>query len=286
MARPRKNNADYFSHDNSMRNHRKIKALRNTFGIEGYGIFNMFLETQTESDNFKIRLATEIDWELIAADFGVETSKLKEVIEYCIKIDLIKTDKTYYYSDNLIERLKPLTEKREQFREKYVSEAETPVSDAETPISEAETPVSDAEMPHSKVNKSKVNISKDIVPLKNKKYFLNQRRAELGREPVEYKQTHKQKLSVKRMRCLDYFHAEGIKQGFDYLEEEDDQANRKFIGLARSFEKRYPNNWKEVIDWWFGGDNAWCDYHPSNFFSIGNYMKFDNKHNQSKVIDL
>lgn len=92
--------------------------------------------------------------------------------------------------------------------------------------------------------------------------------------------TDKQKIAVKRLRALSYFHDKGIENGFDYLLEEDDQANRKFVGLARAFEKRYPENWKEVIDWWFETDNAWCDYHPSNFFSVSNWMKFDNKHRQ------
>lgn len=89
--------------------------------------------------------------------------------------------------------------------------------------------------------------------------------------------TDKQKTAVKRLRALSYFHDKGTENGFEYLLEEDDQANRKFIGLARAFEKRYPDKWKEAIDWWFAGDNAWCDYHPSYFFSVTTWMKFDNK---------
>jgi hypothetical protein len=34
MARPLKNNADYFPHDNDMRNDEKILALRRKFGLE------------------------------------------------------------------------------------------------------------------------------------------------------------------------------------------------------------------------------------------------------------
>lgn len=89
--------------------------------------------------------------------------------------------------------------------------------------------------------------------------------------------TGKQKIVVKRLKALSYFHDRGVENGFDYLLEEDDQANRKFVGLARAFEKRYPDNWKEVVDWWFGGDNAWCDYEPGAFFRIDTYMKFDNR---------
>jgi len=44
MARPIKLNADYFSHDAGMRNHRKIKSVRQKFGINGYGIWCMLIE--------------------------------------------------------------------------------------------------------------------------------------------------------------------------------------------------------------------------------------------------
>jgi hypothetical protein len=79
------------------------------------------------------------------------------------------------------------------------------------------------------------------------------------------------------MFSLSYFQKIGLEHEFEYLLEEDEQANAKFCGLARSLEKRYGNDSKAVIDWWFeSNDNAWCDYHPSNFFSIGTYMKYDN----------
>jgi len=152
MARPRKNNADYFSHDNNMRNHRKIKAIRNTFGLEGYAVFNMLLETLSECDNFKIKLSNEIDWEILSSDFGIEVERLENMMDYFIKLELIKNDKDTYFSTNLIERLTPLIEKREYLRDKY----------AEKVVSTTETPVSTREMPHSKVNKSKVKNTSDL----------------------------------------------------------------------------------------------------------------------------
>ena len=147
MSRPRKYNADYFSHDNDMRNHRKVKAIRNKFGLEGYAIFNMLLETFAESNNFILKIETDIEWELLSADYELETDKLKEIIEYLIKIDLITKKNDTYSSPNLIERLSPLLEKREYLRDKYTK----------TPVSTAETKVSTAEMPQSKVKESKGN---------------------------------------------------------------------------------------------------------------------------------
>jgi len=99
--------------------------------------------------------------------------------------------------------------------------------------------------------------------------------------------TENQVKAYGNMKPLDYFHAEGVKRGYEYLKEEDEQANKKFVGLGRALVKRYPNNWKEVIDWWFeSNDNAWCDYHPSNFFSISTWMKFDNKHKVREEVEI
>ncbi len=153
MARPRKNNADYFSHDNNMRNHRKIKALRNTYGFMGYSVWNMLLETLSECDNFKIKLKKDIDWELLSADFGCTSEDLRNIIKYCLDIELLEEKDELYFSSNLIERLSPLVEKREYLRNKY----------KEKVVSATETPISAVEMPHSKVNKSKVNKSKEVI---------------------------------------------------------------------------------------------------------------------------
>jgi hypothetical protein len=116
---------------------------------------------------------------------------------------------------------------------------------------------------------------------KSYKEFRDVRRMEAGRQPMTPKKsTEKQKAFLKRMKSLDYFHKVGVENGFDYLCEEDEQANKKFIGISRSFEKRYGDNFKKLIDWWFAENNAWCDYHPSNFFSIVTWMKYDNKKTQ------
>ena len=152
MARPRKNNADYFSHDNNMRNDPKIKSVRAKFGNEGYAVWCMLLELLSEKNGFKLALQKDIEWVLTSSDFFVETKTFKEMIKFFIFLGLIKRKQNFIFCPKLVERLSPLLEKREKMR----------VMDAETLVSEAETLVSEAEMPHSKVKESKVNISKDI----------------------------------------------------------------------------------------------------------------------------
>ena len=49
MGRLQKNNCDYFPHDNDMRSHRKVKAVRQNFK-NGYSFWSMFLEFLTGVD--------------------------------------------------------------------------------------------------------------------------------------------------------------------------------------------------------------------------------------------
>jgi hypothetical protein len=89
MARPNKHNAEYFSHDNSMRNDLKIKALRRKYSHKGYSIFNMMLELLTENDYFEIEWS-EINIELLTPDFDIDADELNEIINYCIKLNLLQ----------------------------------------------------------------------------------------------------------------------------------------------------------------------------------------------------
>ena len=113
--RPLKQNADYFSHDNDMRNDEKIKAIRHNFKHDGYSVWNMILEKLCKADNFKIKY-TGIDLELMAGDFEIDTARLKDMIDYFIKIDLLQNETDYIYSKHFIDRLQPLFSKRERQR--------------------------------------------------------------------------------------------------------------------------------------------------------------------------
>jgi hypothetical protein len=147
MARPRKNNAEYFSHDSGMRNDEKILALRSKFNNEGYAIWCMFLEILTNEDNFKKKIKTDIEKELLAGDLRVSVEEMENILSFCSRIELLQEKDGVFWNDNLIKRLEPMTQKREFLRQKY----------EEKRVSTAETPVSGAEMPQSKVKESKVN---------------------------------------------------------------------------------------------------------------------------------
>jgi len=111
MARPIKNNLDYFSHDNGMRNDRKIKALRAKYGLQGYAVFSMFLELLCEADLLVIEW-NEIEQELISGDFGLPASELSEITDYLIKIDLLQRHNGWLYCENLDKRSENVFDKR------------------------------------------------------------------------------------------------------------------------------------------------------------------------------
>jgi hypothetical protein len=144
MARPQKNNADYFSHDNDMRNDDKIKAVRRKFKHEGYSVWNMLLEKLCKSDGFTLDYS-DINVELWSGDFEVEPEQLKDMILYFIHIDLLLFHDGMIFSETMISRFNPLLEKR---KAKRGSNGNTK---PETPV------VSDDQNPHSIVKDSKVN---------------------------------------------------------------------------------------------------------------------------------
>lgn len=170
MARPIKNSCEYFPHDADMRNHRKIKSLRVKFGSVGYAIWNMLLESLTGNDGNVIQYS-ESEFELLSGDFCESPELIKEIIDYCIKLELLFNNENFISSESLDERLAPVYAKRNKSKEqskkqkrengKFINAETTTVqtieSVTETPLV---TELPTEETPQSKVNEIKVNKSK------------------------------------------------------------------------------------------------------------------------------
>ncbi len=154
MARPLKNNCDYFSHDADMRNHRKIKAIRQKFHIQGYAIWCMLLEYLTNAEGNKFEYS-DIEFELISGDFGVSATEISQLVDYCIFLKLLSLENGLVRSESLDERLSSVYEKREKNKSKSGKQSRD--SGKFTSNNTVDTVVSVAETPQSKVNKSKVN---------------------------------------------------------------------------------------------------------------------------------
>lgn len=161
MGRPAKNNAEYFPHYTSMRNHRKIKALRNKFGsVQGYAFWVMMLEWLTEQDGIEWEYS-ELECEMFAAELGVSVTEIRDMVDFCIRIELLfKTDSGFIYSESLNEYLKAVFEKRQRARDK--SQTRKRREDGRfCDSNSASGGVSVTEIPQSKVKESKVEKSKE-----------------------------------------------------------------------------------------------------------------------------
>lgn len=119
MARPLKNNADYFSHDAGMRDDPKIKALRRKYKHTGFSIWCMFLELITDSDNFSL----VVDYDIIAGDFDIEPDQLKEIMLYCVGLNLFQfdTDNSILTCKTLEKRFEGLLSKRKRDRHDVIA---------------------------------------------------------------------------------------------------------------------------------------------------------------------
>lgn len=169
MARPQKNNADYFPHDNGMWSDRKIVALRNIFGLTGYAVWNLLLETLCESENFEVDF-NDSEAELLANFWGLEMGKLKEIILYMDRLKLIKIDNGKLWSDKLKDRLKPVLfereRKREWSRKRWQKDGSSVESDGENEVLDVVNPphseesIASSILKESKGNKSKEKESK------------------------------------------------------------------------------------------------------------------------------
>lgn len=143
MARPIKNNADYFPHDADMRNDDRVKAIRRKFKHLGYSIWNMLIEYLTGREFFEFEY-TDLNLELIAGDFDAEVQDVQNVISYCLTLGLLQQEDGFIRCKTLVKRLDPVLQKRKRFS----------------------SGVSAPEMPQSKVKKSKVKKSKEEKSIK------------------------------------------------------------------------------------------------------------------------
>lgn len=116
MGQPKRNSAEYFSHDADMRNDIKVKALRRRFGHKGYAVWCFILETLTDSDNFEAEYDT-VSQELLAADYDLNVDELTEIVNYCIKVGLLQVSGSRLFSEAHKRRFAQINERKQAFSE-------------------------------------------------------------------------------------------------------------------------------------------------------------------------
>ena len=172
MARPKKDNADYFSHDSGMRDDARIKAVRRKYSHVGYSIWNMLLEHLTNCDFFEYEY-NDLNIELLAGDFDIKPDDLKEIIDYFIKLKLIQNDNGFIKSNQLIKRFETLLSKRKRDRNRVIA-SENPQSKVkESKVKEINNSYKESEFlkDWKKVRENKTNQTTNINKLTQ--YELN-----------------------------------------------------------------------------------------------------------------
>lgn len=170
MARPIKNNADYFSHDADMRNDPRIKALRRKYRLVGYAVWNCLLEVICDSDFFRIEW-TPLNIEILSGDFDIEPEELTGIVEYCITLGLLQNEDDFLVCKKLTERFEGLMSKREKRANLRVSDSHNTEVESFGHHKPQTNEVSDVDNPQSKVKESKVKITK-VISLEDRDKIL------------------------------------------------------------------------------------------------------------------
>ena len=83
----------YFKHMSNMRNDVRIRRLINKYGIEGYGLYNLILESITESLTSQSPLPDLQETSEDIADFyKADTAKINEIMLYMVNGQLFEVD--------------------------------------------------------------------------------------------------------------------------------------------------------------------------------------------------
>lgn len=266
MARPKKNNAEYFTHDADMRNDVKVKALRRKYGHTGYAVWCFILESLTDSDFFQLDYNT-VSQELLAADYDISTEQLIDIVDYCMLIGLLqKTEDNLLYSAAHQRRFSGLLYNRERKRLNLAGINPEVQDNGEVMArrNPAETPINDNNgglKPYSKEKESKgeerkVKESKgndivypyrDIVALWNEICF-----------------------SLPKVKVINDNRKAKIKnrlQEFGKPEEWTDTVRELFQKVQASDFLRGNNNhqWAATFDWLFENGSNWVKVQEGNY---------------------
>lgn len=136
-----------------MRNHTKVRAVRQKF-VNGYAVWSMLLEYLTGCDGNEFEY-NDTEFELLSGDFGVSAPEIRDVVDYCIRLEMLFNQNGFIFSESLNERLAPVYLKRgskKEFSKKQLRRNGQYVT--ETP---QDTGVSVTETPQSKVKETEVN---------------------------------------------------------------------------------------------------------------------------------
>jgi hypothetical protein len=105
--------AFYFPHDSNSRRDPKIVGMMSIYGSSGYGWFWMIVEMMREQDGYRLPIDKKYSFNTIAIELNEDVDSIRDFIGECVdEFELFVIEDGYLYSDSLIERMRPLEEKR------------------------------------------------------------------------------------------------------------------------------------------------------------------------------
>jgi len=156
---------------------RKIVALRNKFGLEGYAIWNLLLEALCESENFELDL-DETELGLLADFWGITKEKLKLMLEFMEQIKLIQRNEQRFTCQRLKDRLQPMllerARKRKWARKRWEKDGNSEdIDDENTSNSEQSTATrTQKERKEKESKEEKRKTGKELTPAQKARQFF------------------------------------------------------------------------------------------------------------------
>jgi hypothetical protein len=174
--------AYYFPHDSNAKDDPKCVLLIEQLGLEGYGIFWILIETLRDQPEYKYPVR------LIPAIARRYNSNFDKVYAVITQFDLFEIEnEIFFFSKSLIERMKPLENKREMARLAGLKSAEKRKisTSVEQAFNNRSTSVEQAfnNRSTSKVKESKLEESKEE---KEKNIFFKISKKEIFIKPSDY----------------------------------------------------------------------------------------------------
>jgi len=105
--------ARYFTHDDNARHDPKMQALIKKYGMKGYGMFWVIIETLRGARGHKVSFKKYV-MESFAEEMKCTAVEVKAFIEDCInEFELFIQENESFYSESLLERMAKLNYLRE-----------------------------------------------------------------------------------------------------------------------------------------------------------------------------
>ena len=117
--------------------------MKRKFGMVGYAFYYQLLELLGSSKYHNYALKSELDWQDFLSIMEMDEKKANEIIELLIKLEELDgplwKNNNRLYSQNFVDRLKPVYDKRESdMPNKYSFRDGNAIYSTETPVSGSE----------------------------------------------------------------------------------------------------------------------------------------------------